>query len=151
MSDTVSPLAPDAFPVLPPIAGVELATHAAGIKYEARADLFLASLAEGTTVAGTFTQSKCPSAPVDWCKRILAEGEAEDAARHGDGVLEGAHAEAVGGRHATPVVGRDRAAHDVAGLVAVEGRLEQLGVGAVVAIVDPTPDRGGVERVEPDG
>ena len=32
-------------------------------------------MAEGTTVAGTFTQSLCPSAPVDWCRRILAEGD----------------------------------------------------------------------------
>ncbi len=75
MTDAVSPLAPESFPTMPPIAGVELATHAAGIKYEARADLFLATLAEGTTVAGTFTQSLCPSAPVDWCRRILAEGD----------------------------------------------------------------------------
>ncbi|GJM37765.1 MAG: arginine biosynthesis bifunctional protein ArgJ [Acidimicrobiales bacterium] len=74
MTDT-SPLAPAAFPELPPIAGLQLATHAAGIKYEKRADLFLAALAEGTTVAGTFTQSLCPSAPVDWCRRILAEGD----------------------------------------------------------------------------
>jgi glutamate N-acetyltransferase/amino-acid N-acetyltransferase len=74
MSDVVSPLAPDAFPTLPPIAGVQLATHAAGIKYEGRADLFLASVAEGTVVAGTFTRSLCPSAPVDWCRRVLSDG-----------------------------------------------------------------------------
>ncbi|MFT5204616.1 MAG: glutamate N-acetyltransferase/amino-acid N-acetyltransferase [Candidatus Aldehydirespiratoraceae bacterium] len=71
----VSPLAPAGFPELPPIAGLQLATFAAGIRYEARADLFLAEMAEGTTVAGTFTQSLCPSAPVDWCRRILAEGD----------------------------------------------------------------------------
>ncbi|MCP4738579.1 MAG: bifunctional ornithine acetyltransferase/N-acetylglutamate synthase, partial [Bosea sp.] len=71
----ISPLAPASFPELPPIAGLALSTHAAGIYYEARADLFLAEMAEGTTVAGTFTQSLCPSAPVDWCKRILAEGD----------------------------------------------------------------------------
>ena len=71
----VSPLAPASFPDLPPIAGLRLATHAAGIRYEKRADLFLAELAEGTTVAGTFTKSLCPSAPVDWCRRILAEGD----------------------------------------------------------------------------
>lgn len=75
MSDAVSPLAPDAFPAMPPVAGVQLATHAAGIKYESRADLFLATLAEGTTVAGTFTKSLCPSAPVDWCRQILADGD----------------------------------------------------------------------------
>jgi len=71
----VSPLAPAGFPDLPPIAGLRLATHAAGIRYAARADLFLAEMAEGTTVAGTFTKSLCPSAPVDWCRRILAEGD----------------------------------------------------------------------------
>jgi glutamate N-acetyltransferase/amino-acid N-acetyltransferase len=71
----ISPLAPDSFPRLPPIAGLRLATHEAGIRYAKRADLFLAELAEGTTVAGTFTKSLCPSAPVDWCRRILAEGD----------------------------------------------------------------------------
>jgi glutamate N-acetyltransferase/amino-acid N-acetyltransferase len=75
MMTETSPLAPDSFPDLPPIAGLQLATHAAGIRYDARADLFLAVVAEGTTVAGTFTKSLCPSAPVDWCRRILAEGD----------------------------------------------------------------------------
>lgn len=69
-----SPLAPEAFPDLPPVAGVRLATHAAGIRYRSRADLFLAEVAPGTTVAGTFTTSLCPSAPVDWCRRILRDG-----------------------------------------------------------------------------
>ncbi len=75
MSDSVSPLAPDSFPRMPPIAGVQLGVHAAGLRYQSRADLFLAFLAEGTTVAGTFTKSLCPSAPVDWCRRILADGD----------------------------------------------------------------------------
>jgi glutamate N-acetyltransferase/amino-acid N-acetyltransferase len=75
MTDTVSPLAPAAFPRLPTVRGVRLATHAAGIRYEKRADLMLAELVAGTTVAGVFTQSLCPSAPVDWCRRILVEGD----------------------------------------------------------------------------
>ena len=74
MSESVSPLAPKSFPDLPPIAGVQLATCAAGINSADREDLFLASLAEGTTVAATFTTSKCPSAPVEWCRRIFSEG-----------------------------------------------------------------------------
>ena len=74
MSESISPLAPESFPDLPPIAGVQLATYAAGISSQDREDLFLASLAEGTTVAATFTSSKCPSAPVEWCRRILSEG-----------------------------------------------------------------------------
>ena len=75
MSEPVSPLAPATFPMMPPLAGVELGTHAAGIKYVGRDDLFLAVLAEGTDVAGTFTSSRCASAPVEWCREILAEGK----------------------------------------------------------------------------
>ncbi len=74
MSESISPLAPKSFPDLPPIAGVQLATYAAGISSQDREDLFLASLAEGTTVAATFTTSKCPSAPVEWCRHIFNEG-----------------------------------------------------------------------------
>ena len=72
----VSPLAPASFPELPPVAGVSLAAHAAGLRYQKRADLFLALLDEGTAVAGVFTTSLCPSAPVDWCRRILPRGTA---------------------------------------------------------------------------
>ncbi len=72
----VSPLAPDRFPELPPVAGVRLATHAAGLRYHDRPDLLLAELAPGTTVAGVFTRSLCPSAPVDWCRRIIERGTA---------------------------------------------------------------------------
>lgn len=72
----VSPLAPASFPDLPEVAGVRLNTYAAGIKYEKRADLMLAELAPGTAVAGVFTQSLCPSAPVDWCRRVLPAGTA---------------------------------------------------------------------------
>lgn len=74
MSTVVSPLAPDAFPTLPPVAGVQLATLAAGLRYQKRADLMLALVDEGSTVAGTFTSSLCPSAPVDWCRKIIGSG-----------------------------------------------------------------------------
>ena len=74
MSDSVSPLAPAAFAMLPPLAGVALSTHAGSLRYTGRDDLFVAELAEGTSVAGVFTRSLCPSAPVDWCKTLLAEG-----------------------------------------------------------------------------
>ncbi|MBN9016543.1 MAG: bifunctional glutamate N-acetyltransferase/amino-acid acetyltransferase ArgJ [Rhizobiales bacterium] len=75
MSAAVSPLAVP-FPEMPPVAGVAFATAAAGIKYRDRRDVFLALFAEGTTVAGVFTTSKCPSAPVDWCRASLAGGSA---------------------------------------------------------------------------
>ena len=72
----VSPLAPKAYPELPPIAGVRFATAEAGIKYKDRTDVLLMVLDKGTEVAGVFTRSKCPSAPVDWCKAALAKGTA---------------------------------------------------------------------------
>ena len=72
----VSPLAPDSFPELPAVAGVELASHAAGIRYSDRDDVLIARLAPDTTVAGVFTKSLCTAAPVDWCKRILSGGTA---------------------------------------------------------------------------
>ncbi|MDH3295142.1 MAG: bifunctional ornithine acetyltransferase/N-acetylglutamate synthase, partial [Acidimicrobiia bacterium] len=72
----VSPLAPERFPDLPPVAGVRLAHRAAGLRYQGRPDVMLAALPEGTTVAGVFTRSLCPSAPVDWCRRILSRGRA---------------------------------------------------------------------------
>ncbi|MFN3215620.1 MAG: bifunctional glutamate N-acetyltransferase/amino-acid acetyltransferase ArgJ [Acidimicrobiales bacterium] len=70
----ISPLAPAAFPELPEVRGVRLASYAAGLRYKDRADLMLAEVVEGTTVAGTFTRSLCPSAPVDWCRQILPSG-----------------------------------------------------------------------------
>jgi glutamate N-acetyltransferase/amino-acid N-acetyltransferase len=76
LSTTVSPLAPAHFPDMPPVAGVKLATAAAGIRYPGRVDVLLALLDEGTSVAGVFTRSKCPSAPVDWCRAQLKGGKA---------------------------------------------------------------------------
>src|ERR1035437_7742436 len=76
MSTAVSPLAPTDVPDMPVIAGVSLATAAAGIRYSGRTDVMLAVLDKGTTVAGVFTQSKCPSAPVDWCRAELSRGTA---------------------------------------------------------------------------
>src|SRR5882724_9305638 len=76
MSTAVSPLAPTDVPAMPAIAGVRLATAAAGIRYQGRTDVLLAILDKGTTVAGVFTKSKCPSAPVEWCRAKLKSGKA---------------------------------------------------------------------------
>jgi glutamate N-acetyltransferase/amino-acid N-acetyltransferase len=76
MSSTVSPLAPTDVPDMPAIAGVTLATAAAGIRYKGRTDVLLAIMDKGTTVAGVFTRSKCPSAPVEWCRDKLGRGQA---------------------------------------------------------------------------
>jgi len=73
---TVSPLAPKSFPDLPEIEGVRFATGAAGIRYKERTDVMLALFDKGTQAAGVFTKSKCPSAPVDWCRAKLKGGKA---------------------------------------------------------------------------
>jgi len=69
----VSPLAPTFVPDMPVIAGVRLATAAAGIKYRDRTDVLLVLLEPGTVAAGVFTKSKCPSAPVEWCRAKLKD------------------------------------------------------------------------------
>ncbi len=76
MSSAISPLAPKSVPAMPSIAGVTIATAQAGIKYRGRTDLMVMTFPEGTQVAGTFTRSRCPSAPVDFCRANLPHGTA---------------------------------------------------------------------------
>lgn len=76
MSATVSPLAPKSYPDMPVIDGVRMATAAAGIKYKNRTDVLLMVFDEPASVAGVFTRSKCPSAPVDFCRANLPNGKA---------------------------------------------------------------------------
>lgn len=72
----VSPLAPDQFPQLEKVDGVELFVAPIGAGYHGRKNLLVARMIEGTSVAGVLTKSKCPSAPIDWCKENLAQGSA---------------------------------------------------------------------------
>ncbi|PVE55115.1 bifunctional glutamate N-acetyltransferase/amino-acid acetyltransferase ArgJ [Rhizobium rhizogenes] len=74
MSAAVSPLAPKSYPEMPVIRGVRMATAAAGIKYKNRTDVLLMVFDEPAAVAGVFTMSRCPSAPVDYCRANLAGG-----------------------------------------------------------------------------
>lgn len=76
MSDNISPLAPGAFPLLPEIDGVTCRIARAQYKDWDRCDLTYIELAEGTTVAGVLTQSKCPSTEVEWCRKALPYGKA---------------------------------------------------------------------------
>ena len=76
MATAISPLAPTVVPQMPAIEGVRLATAAAGIRYAGRTDVMLALFEPGTTVAGVFTRSKCPSAPVEWCRARIKPGRA---------------------------------------------------------------------------
>jgi glutamate N-acetyltransferase/amino-acid N-acetyltransferase len=75
-SAPLSPLAPKSIPTPRAIAGVRFATIAAGVRYAGRTDVMLALFDRPAAVAGVFTRSKCPSAPVDWCRAHLAGGEA---------------------------------------------------------------------------
>jgi glutamate N-acetyltransferase/amino-acid N-acetyltransferase len=76
MAATVSPLAPEKIVDLVPIDGIRLATAHCGIRYRGRRDLMVAVLDPGTTIAGVFTRSLTPGAPVDWCRACLPRGKA---------------------------------------------------------------------------
>ena len=68
-----SPFAPAAFPDLPPIPGVRLASAACGAKYRGRDDLMLAEFAPGAVAVGVLARTAVPGAPVQWCRRLLAD------------------------------------------------------------------------------
>jgi len=57
------------------MAGVGLAVAETGAKYSERPDLLLMTFDPPATVAGVFTKSLCPSAPVDWCRAALRAGD----------------------------------------------------------------------------
>ena len=76
----VSPLAPAEFPNLPVIEGVKFASIAAGVKYQGRTDVMLATLVPGTVVAGAFTRSATRSAPVLDCQAKLGQASDQGAA-----------------------------------------------------------------------
>jgi glutamate N-acetyltransferase/amino-acid N-acetyltransferase len=73
VSTKISPLAPPPGREPPAVAGVELATAEAGIRYRNRTDVLLMTFPPGTEAAGVFTRSRCPSAPVEWCRAVLGE------------------------------------------------------------------------------
>ena len=76
MSTAISPLAPTNVPQMPPLRGVRMATASAGIKYKGRTDVLMMIFDQPSAVAGVFTRSRCPSAPVDFCRENLVGGVA---------------------------------------------------------------------------
>lgn len=74
MSAAVSPLAPKSYPAMPVIDGLRMATAEAGIKYKNRTDVLMMVFDRPAAVAGVFTRSRCPSAPVDHCRQNLGHG-----------------------------------------------------------------------------
>ncbi|WP_317992763.1 bifunctional glutamate N-acetyltransferase/amino-acid acetyltransferase ArgJ [Bartonella gliris] len=76
MALKISPLSPQNIQELPLLSGVRIATAEAGIKYKGRTDLLFIVFDAPASVAGVFTRSKCPSAPVDHCRASLPHGVA---------------------------------------------------------------------------
>ena len=61
------------FPEMFPVAGCELATASAGVRYSNRDDLLVMAFDEGAEVVGSFTQNSFSAAPVILCREhILA-------------------------------------------------------------------------------
>ena len=75
-----SPLAPDSFPKLPIIKGVQFATSQTGIKYIDREDVMLVKLSPETTISGVFTRSTMRSASVLDCQSKIGLGTEQGAA-----------------------------------------------------------------------
>jgi glutamate N-acetyltransferase/amino-acid N-acetyltransferase len=135
MAPPRSPLAPERFPDMPPVAGVRLAAAAAGLRYRGRPDLLLVELAPGTTVAGLLTRSRVPGHPVAWCRAVLPRGRARGLVVNAGNanVLVGAAGEAaVRAEAETAAVLLGAAPEDV--LVASTGVIgEPLPVGKITA------------------
>jgi len=100
----VSPFAPEAFPDLPPVAGVRLASGAAGVRYRNRDDVMLAELAAGSVMAATFTRSETRSAPVLWCQERIAALAGKNPAEKLAIVVNSGNANAFTGRHGREAV-----------------------------------------------
>ncbi|WP_262693069.1 bifunctional glutamate N-acetyltransferase/amino-acid acetyltransferase ArgJ [Kordiimonas aquimaris] len=101
-----SPLAPDRFPDLAPVPGVELGAVAAGLRYTGRPDLMLVEFPGGAYAAGVFTRSKMPAAPVDWCRSALSESKGKAKAL----VVNAGNANAFTGSHGEKATARTASA-----------------------------------------
>lgn len=71
-----SPLAPDRFPDLPAVGGVEIATKGMGLYPGSdRDDLLVVHFPNGAAAGGVFTTSTTASADVQWCRAALKAGK----------------------------------------------------------------------------
>ena len=61
------------FPTMHPVVGFQLGTASAGIKVAGRKDLVIMKIAEGSTVAGVFTQNRFCAAPVHIAKQHMQQ------------------------------------------------------------------------------
>ncbi|MHB0950568.1 MAG: bifunctional glutamate N-acetyltransferase/amino-acid acetyltransferase ArgJ [Allorhizobium sp.] len=143
MSATVSPLAPKSYPEMPPIRGLRMATAAAGIKYKNRTDVLLMAFDRPADVAGVFTRSKCPSAPVDFCRANLPHGQARGV------VVNSGNANAftgLKGKAATELTARSAAA----ALGCGENEIYLASTGVIGEPLDATKFSGVLDRMATD-
>ncbi len=71
---SISPLAPIEIIQAGPVAGVELGTCYAAIRYKpGRDDLLVVQLAVGTSMAAVYTKSLTASPAVEWCRAAMAQ------------------------------------------------------------------------------
>jgi glutamate N-acetyltransferase / amino-acid N-acetyltransferase len=71
----VSPLAPERFPVLPTVRGIQATTHSLGLyKGKVRDDLLVIHFPDGAAAGGIFTKSSTRSDDVDRCRAALQAG-----------------------------------------------------------------------------
>ncbi|MBI1339805.1 bifunctional glutamate N-acetyltransferase/amino-acid acetyltransferase ArgJ [bacterium] len=132
MALTRSPLAPDAFPSLPEVAGVRLATAGLGLyRGRARDDLLIARFPDGAAVGGAFTTSATRSADVDWCRAALKRS----GGRAGVLVVNAGNSNAFTG--AAGVAKNDATIAAAAALASCS--LDEVYVGATGVIGEPLP------------
>jgi glutamate N-acetyltransferase/amino-acid N-acetyltransferase len=144
MSAAVSPLAPKSYPDMPALRGVRMATAAAGIKYKNRTDVLLMVFDRPASVAGVFTKSKCPSAPVDFCRANLAGGVARAV------VVNSGNANAftgVKGKAATELTGKSAAA----AVNCAENEVFLASTGVIGEPLDATKFAGVLGQMNSDG
>jgi glutamate N-acetyltransferase/amino-acid N-acetyltransferase len=80
------------------VKGVKIATTNCGIKYKNRDDLLLIAFENEVSVAGVFTTSSMPAAPVTWCKKNIKNKLAKAL------VVNAGNANAFTGKHGEEVV-----------------------------------------------
>ena len=142
------PAAGDAGHDVPLIDGVRLATAEAGIKYANRRDVLLAVFDGGASAAGVFTKSRCPSAPVEWCRETIGAGRARAL------LVNSGNANAF-----TGVKGREAARQSAelvaAALSCAPEEVLLASTGVIGEPLDPRPFQGVVETLaetaRPDG
>lgn len=137
---TGSPLAPAGFPDIEVPAGVSLVTGRAGQGYHGRDNLLLALFEPSTSVAGVLTDSKCPSAPVAWCRTHLGAGRARAL------IVNAGNANAFTGRRGA------RAVERIAAAIAAEigcpaGEVMAASTGVIGEPLDPEPVVGQIDAL----